>query len=184
MNTPTIIIDTREQIPYEFQGVMTERRALPAGDYSVEGMETSIAVERKSLDDFVKSVISDRRRFGLELTKLAEYAHSCVVVEGNLSDILSGSYRSGAHPASVFGALISIVVNKGIPVIPCSNRQIARAFTEHFLIAAAECLRKTIGPERRRKDRTEPETAETGCKAKERQTKAAHGAGGETEHSH
>ena len=61
----TIVIDTREQEPYSFDSrlVAAVRRALPAGDYSVEGMEERVAVERKSLDDFVSTVIHARRRF-------------------------------------------------------------------------------------------------------------------------
>ena len=160
MESPTIIIDSREQIPYVFQGVETVRRALPAGDYSVLGYEDVIAVERKSLDDFVKTVVKDRSRFKAELIKLGEYRYACVVIEGNLSDLLSGNYRSGAHPASVFGALISIIVNSRIPVFPCSNRQIARAFTEHFLFAAA---RRFHGTESDRSEKDSNEGKRTRC---------------------
>jgi len=44
----TVVVDTREQEPYAFESGCTEvvRRALPAGDYSVEGHEDSVAVER------------------------------------------------------------------------------------------------------------------------------------------
>lgn len=41
----TIVIDTREQQPYAF-GCASERRKLDAGDYSVAGCESQIAVER------------------------------------------------------------------------------------------------------------------------------------------
>ena len=43
-----IIIDTREQEAYAFdsQRFSTTRRALPAGDYSLDGSETRVAVER------------------------------------------------------------------------------------------------------------------------------------------
>ena len=55
----TVVIDSREQEPYGFNPhlVRPVRRALPAGDYSVEGHETTLAVERKTLDDFVGTVI-------------------------------------------------------------------------------------------------------------------------------
>ena len=44
----TIIIDTREQEGYSFDSRLaaTVRRALPAGDYSVAGLEGLVAVER------------------------------------------------------------------------------------------------------------------------------------------
>jgi len=42
----TVVVDTREQEPYTFESGCTEvvRRALPAGDYSVEGHEDAVAV--------------------------------------------------------------------------------------------------------------------------------------------
>lgn len=51
---PIIVVDTREQRPYSFDearvgGVV--HAALPAGDYSLLGQETRIAIERKSLAD-------------------------------------------------------------------------------------------------------------------------------------
>ena len=137
MEAPTIIIDSREQIPYVFQGVETVRRALPAGDYSVLGHEDVIAVERKSLDDFVNTVIKDRLRFKNELLKLTEYPHACVVVEGSLSDILHGKYLSGAHPSSLFGAVIAIIIDFRVPVFFTHDRQTAVRFTLEYLLRAA-----------------------------------------------
>ena len=81
-----VVVDTREQLPYQFDPahVTTVRRALPAGDYSLEGYESAMAIERKSLEDFVASAISHRERFGRELRLLAEYDFACIVVEGSL----------------------------------------------------------------------------------------------------
>ena len=68
----TVIIDTREQEPYGFNPrlVTPVRRALPAGDYSVAGLEQTVAVERKTLDDFVGTVMRARGRFYRELRRL------------------------------------------------------------------------------------------------------------------
>ena len=68
----TVIVDTREQEPYSFDPrlVTPVRRALPAGDYSVAGPGETVAVERKTLDDFVSTVIHSRARFRRELRKL------------------------------------------------------------------------------------------------------------------
>jgi len=131
----TVVVDTREQEPYTFESGCTEvvRRALPAGDYSVEGHEDSVAVERKTLEDFVSTVIRSRKRFTKELRRLSEYDAACVVVEADLRDILGGRYRSGAHPNAVLGALLSIVVDFGIPVFFCSDRQATCRFVEEFL---------------------------------------------------
>jgi ERCC4-type nuclease len=136
----TFIIDTREQEPLGFnpQLVRPVRRALPAGDYSVEGLETRVAVERKTLDDFVGTVIRARERFYRELRQLSAYPRACVVVEANLEDLFSGRYRGGAHPQALFGTALAITVDFGVPIFFCSSRQIACRFVEGYLLRAAE----------------------------------------------
>jgi ERCC4-type nuclease len=131
----TVVVDTREQEPYAFDaGCEVVRRALPAGDYSIEGFEDSVAVERKTLKDFVSTVIRQRKRFYRELQRLEEYEAACVVVESDLRDVLTGRYRSGAHPNAVLGTVISIVVDFDIPVFFCSDRQAACRFVEGYLL--------------------------------------------------
>jgi ERCC4-type nuclease len=133
------VIDTREQEPYCFDSklVVPVRRALPAGDYSIRGMEALMAVERKTVDDFVSTVIHSRQRFHRELAKLAAYRRACVVVEASLADLLTGKYTSHAHPESVLGSALAITVDYGIPVFFCSNRQAACRFVQGYLLRAA-----------------------------------------------
>ena len=136
MERVTLIADSREQEVYAFDPVQVDmvRRALPAGDYSIAGLETRVAVERKSMDDFVSTVIRGRARFHRELALLQNYEAACVVVEADLSDVFAGRYRSAAHPASVFGAVLSIILDFGIPVFFASDRQIACRFTQDYLL--------------------------------------------------
>jgi DNA excision repair protein ERCC-4 len=131
-----IVVDTREQEPYAFESprVTSVRMALPAGDYSIAGLETVVAVERKTLDDFVSTVIWSRERFRRELERLGTYAAACVVVEADLRDVLTGNYWSEAHPSSVLGAVLSIIVDSGVPVFFCSDRHAARLFVERYLL--------------------------------------------------
>jgi DNA excision repair protein ERCC-4 len=141
-----IITDTREQEPYEFpgEGVNTIRRALPAGDYSLDGRETEFTVERKSLADFVHTVIRGRERFRRELLKLKSYRRACVVIEGSMADITQARYSGGAHPASVLGAIISIIVDYGVPVYLCGDRQHACRFVEDYLRRCARLAPRPI----------------------------------------
>ena len=134
----TIIIDTREQEPYSFDPRLATavRRALPAGDYSVDGLEACVAVERKSLDDFVSTVIHSRERFRAELQRLSVHRAACVVVEASLPDILQRHYRGEAHPNAVLGNALSIILDYRIPVFFCSNRQAACHFVQAYLLAA------------------------------------------------
>ena len=47
-----------------------------------------MAVERKSLEDVVSTVIRSRKRFTRALRRLSEYDAACVVVEADLQDVL------------------------------------------------------------------------------------------------
>jgi ERCC4-type nuclease len=134
----TVVVDTREQEPYSFDSRLAAavRRALPAGDYSVEGLEERVAVERKTLDDFVSTVIHSRSRFREELRKLGGYPAACVVVEAGLLDVLQQRYRGEAHPNAVLGSALSIILDFRIPVFFCGNRQAGRHFTHAYLLAA------------------------------------------------
>jgi DNA excision repair protein ERCC-4 len=149
MQRVRVVIDSREQEEFGFDPVRVdgERRALPAGDYSLVGYEDRVAVERKSLDDFVSTVIRSRKRFAAELRRLQELEFACVVVEGNLSDIFAHRYRSGANPASVFGAAISIVVDYGVPVFFCSDRQVACRFTQDYLLRVHHTIQEAADAE-------------------------------------
>jgi ERCC4-type nuclease len=134
----TIVIDTREQEPYSFDPRLAAavRRALPAGDYSVEGLEERVAVERKTLDDFVSTVIHARPRFRQELRKLAGYRAACVVVEAGVVDVLLQRYHGEAHPNAVLGSALSIILDFGVPVFFCGSRQAACQFVQAYLLAA------------------------------------------------
>jgi len=130
-----IVVDTREQLPYMFdpERISIVRRALPAGDYSLDGHETAIAAERKSLDDYVASVVTARDRFTRELQLLAAYDRACVVVEASMEDVVEHRYRAGVHPNAVLGATWAIMVDHGVPVYFCGDRQLACRLVEGFL---------------------------------------------------
>jgi len=131
----TIVIDTREQQPYSFACAMIHRK-LEAGDYSIAGCESQIAVERKSLPDFVNTVIHDMDRFGVELEALARFELACVVVEADLDTVLRGLRQLDLRmvtPSAVLGSALHVAVRHRVPVYWCGSRQAACAFTEGFL---------------------------------------------------
>lgn len=97
----TIIVDTREQFPYHFTGfradtrqryrplvIPVKRAALKSGDYSIDGFEDRVAVERKSLSDLYGSIGGERDRFQREFERLAEYEYAAVVIEAGWPAIL------------------------------------------------------------------------------------------------
>lgn len=130
-----LVIDTREKQPYTF-ACPTLRQALPAGDYSVAGHQGDVAVERKSLPDFVHTVVHDTRRFDAELDKLAVMKSACVVIEADLDRVLRGAHASELRrvaPPALLGAALSIHYRWSVPVFWCGSRPAACHFTEQFL---------------------------------------------------
>jgi DNA excision repair protein ERCC-4 len=124
-----VVVDTREQRPYDY-GCEAVRRALPAGDYSVEGLENCVAIERKSLDDWINTVLRGKRRFGKELKLLQSYQFAAVIIEGSLQDITSGDYKSQITPASLFGITAAIMqAYHPVHIIFAGDRAHAAALT-------------------------------------------------------
>lgn len=128
------ISDSREQRPYPLNPkfFVVEVAALPAGDYSLAGFETRVAIERKSLSDFLGSITAGRDRFFRELERLASYDFAAVVVEASFADLAAGRYRSQATPASVVGTALAITV-RYCPVLFAGDREHGQRLTEGLL---------------------------------------------------
>lgn len=132
---PTIVIDTREQLPHAFAHCQTETRKLDAGDYSVAGMESVVAIERKTLGDFLGTVTHDRDRFMRELARMKGYRWKWIVVEAGWHDIVNGNYRSAANPNSMIGTTAALCI-RHCPVFFAYSRECANAIIERLLIMA------------------------------------------------
>lgn len=130
-----ILVDSREQTPWTFdeRNFRITRVCLPAGDYSLPDLETRIALERKSLGDFVSTVIQNWLRFRKELNRLSGYDMAAIAVEANLSQIVNHQYESEADPASVLGRMDGIFLDHGIPVFLWGDRVLASQKAGQFL---------------------------------------------------
>lgn len=132
---PAIVIDTREQRPYDFPGTTTVRRALPSGDYSLDGLENCIAIERKSLDDWINTILRSRARFRRELRQLQSYEFAAIVIEASIADILSGNYKSQISPESLLGLTCKIMQSyPPVQVIFAGDRPHAARIVEELLM--------------------------------------------------
>lgn len=130
----TILIDSQEQLPYTFTNlfadaaqlhrplvVRTERKhiTIPGSgkpplsvDYSLAGFETTVAIERKSHEDFCNTLAGRHRsRFERKLSILnasPTYHHVVIVVEAEWSTILNHPPDfSNAAPKSLFRTVIA-----------------------------------------------------------------------------
>ncbi len=137
----TIVVDTREQTPWTFEGavlrelaamksaaavkVATVRGTLDTGDYALLGREDAARIERKSLEDFITCCGRERARFWRELERLAAYPTKAVIVEASISSAELATYRSRISPVSVLASANAILVDFGIPVVWAGTRHTA-----------------------------------------------------------
>ena len=126
---PVVLIDTREKFPFDFSRFSNwiakqKKQKLNVGDYSIEGMEDLIVMERKSLSDLITTLIQQRNRFFRLCEKMTQYRWRALFVEASYEDIKSpyGEYTK-AHPNAVSGTLDALEAKYGIPVIYTSRYQ-------------------------------------------------------------
>lgn len=130
---PIVLVDTREQQPLPLLAnhrnwIAGERRAtLKTADYSIEGMETLIGLERKTLADLVDCTVTSRERFLCCCSRLSAFRWKAILVEASYEDIKSGWDReeipSYVHPNVVCGLLDAIEAKFGIPILLTSRHR-------------------------------------------------------------
>lgn len=79
-----IIEDSREQTPLSFdglRGVDVIRQGLKTGDYSLQGYESQLCFERKSVADLVGTLIGGHERFLREMERMKDFEVKYILVE-------------------------------------------------------------------------------------------------------
>ena len=160
-----IIIDSREQLPYEFEN--SEIGCIPTGDYSIKGLEPHVCVERKTKADAYGSLGHGRVRFEAEWKRMSRMSFAAVVIECSMKDFLTPPEHSRMNPRAAISTLLGWSVKYMIPVFFCDGRAMGKAttlkllerfnayFTQDRLYRANRSLENA-------KTETEPEK-ETGC---------------------
>ena len=116
-----IIIDYREKnslVASELVelGFEIEFRELKVADYLVN----NVAIERKTVSDFISSMIS--KRLTKQLEELQQYESRLLVIEGiEEQEIYNEKNEGGIHPNAIRGFLLSIVLRYKIPIIFTKN---------------------------------------------------------------
>jgi ERCC4-type nuclease len=134
---PVAIIDTREQNPLSFRRFRTwfariEERALPLGDYSIEGMEKSCVVERKDLADLIQSFTTNRNVFIARLRRMSDLPHSLLVVTAPLSEIKS-EYPYRGNPNRITQSLIAVLAGLRLPFICTETHELGEEIVASYL---------------------------------------------------
>jgi len=130
-----VVIDSREQHPFAFRNYPAQivQGALTSGDYSVQGFEDQIAIERKSLSDLIGCLTHDRDRFKREMERLRSYESAVIVVEAPWKALEAGAYRSSLSANSAVQSVISLTQMYRIPFFFAEDRAKAEQFAFDFL---------------------------------------------------
>jgi|AGTN01.1.fsa_nt_gi hypothetical protein len=142
-----VVVDSREQLPYTFGGlradadkqhrpleIMRVCKTLPAGDYSIEGFETRIAIERKSLQDLFSTLGQRRAQFEAEHARLASFEFAAVVIEASWHRILfHPPPDSLLLPKAVLRTSMSWAQRYGVHWLTYENRRAAEIMTFRLL---------------------------------------------------
>ena len=104
----TIIKDSREQEGYTFESSSSRYhtcegmvvRKLDTGDYSLEGLEDKICIERKaSVVELANNIGHDTIRFTKEIERMKPFPYKFLILEFSLSDLMDFPERSGIPEA-------------------------------------------------------------------------------------
>jgi DNA excision repair protein ERCC-4 len=142
-----ILVDGREKAPYTFAGlradsdkdrrqlmVQVEWAHLHTGDYTIKGMESLVAVERKSLADCYSTLGQNRKRFEEEHKRLSTMEFAAVVIESSMARMLAAPPpESRLLPKSVYRTALSWPQRYGVHWIWADDRRLAEITTFRLL---------------------------------------------------
>jgi Fanconi anemia group M protein len=93
--------------------------ATSPGRSSTNVLSDRVAVERKSVEDFIDTITGGRSLFDQMGDLSSSYARPLLVLEGERESL----YATGVHPNAVRGALASVVVDYGVPVFFTADQE-------------------------------------------------------------
>ena len=137
----TLVQDSREQLPLFKPKPWIVSKGLKAGDYSIQGYEDIVSIERKSISDLLGTLGKGRDRFERELDKLKDYKWKGLLIEGLEDDVYQPNDFSGMHPNSIYHSLADIETKWGLSVYYSKNKKDARAWVLSRLTKLYKYLR-------------------------------------------
>ena len=112
---PFVVVDVHEKnslVASELVslGARIKFEHLSIADYLVG----NVAVERKTINDFVSSMIN--KRLVRQLVNLQKYDEKFLLIEGSLDNSLS-SFNLSVNSNAIRGFILSVIIDFGVPVI-------------------------------------------------------------------
>lgn len=129
-NEFTIIVDTREQKPWTFEHHAKANIKLDTGDYSIQGLENVLAIERKrNVAEFANNITE--KRFVDVVERLSKTPYAFILFEFNMDQIMS--YPIGSDipkrlwdkirisPSFLIKHILDLQIHHNIKIIFCDN---------------------------------------------------------------
>lgn len=144
----TVIKDTREKQGYFFNEYrnclgMVDRK-LDTGDYTIEGFEDKICIERKaSPTELALNLGSNKTTFLKEIERMQDFEHRYLILEFNLEDLADFPKNSNIPEAKrksirvtgkyIIKCLTEFMIYDNINVVFCGNKHSAFLFVSSLL---------------------------------------------------
>ena len=125
-----VLVDYREKnslVPSELihLGLKLEFRELKIGDYIVN----NVAIERKTVSDFLSSMLN--KRLLRQLEELQQYESKLLIIEGiEEQELYNDKNDGGINSNSIRGFLLSIALRHKIPIIFSKDAQDTAKFID------------------------------------------------------
>ena len=148
----TVIKDTREQDGYTFEKFTSRYhscagmilRKLDTGDYSLEGLEEEVCIERKGrISELAINLGKDKHRFMREIERMKDFPFRFLVLEFSLEDVMDFPERSDIPEENwdslkitnkyILKMLIEFQMYDNIHVIFCGNKKNAKLVVSSIL---------------------------------------------------
>lgn len=147
-----ILVDTREQQPWDFgfHGIASKSQKLDTGDYTLEGTDKLICIERKkTTGELALNLGQKKKAFDAEMERMSEFKFKYLLFEFSMSDMLVFPKNSGIPSNLMKNVRINSKYmlkcleeyqNKyEIEIIYANNRDSAINFTVELLKDAQKC---------------------------------------------
>jgi ERCC4-type nuclease len=129
-NDFTIIVDTREQHPWIFPDHATSKKKLDTGDYSIEGLEDLLCIERKNgIAEIANNMTEDR--FVDVIARMSLCKYSFLLIESDYTELMNYPVGSDVpvrawknikiSPGFILKFLMELTINHNIHVMFCGN---------------------------------------------------------------
>ncbi len=110
----------------------------------MKGASHLIAIERKTINDLIACLTTDRERFEKELHRGRALDYFALLIEASLSDLSNGQYQSKMLPKAAVQSLMAFSIRYNLPVFFVENRKFGARVTESLLLKYARELEKRL----------------------------------------